>query len=151
MRLAILVFGVAAVTDHGPHVTGAQAQETPAKTGSPRVPLLADPAQEPASVTAEAVSTRYRFVERYSPTDDPNHPEVLTQYQVGIVETQKTETETEQGAPDRAKVTHQTIYTERVAQVGKYGEMSTAVRRYDKFMMKSASTEHRPTPRSSRA
>ena len=87
-------------------------------------------------MTAEALSLRYRFIEKYSPTEDPNHPELITQYRVGIVETQKTESEKPQGAPDRAEISRHTIYTERAAQVGKLGEMSSAVRRYDKFVIK---------------
>ena len=66
---------------------------------------------------------RYRFIERYSPTEDPNHPELLTQYRVGLRETQKTEREKQQGAPDRIQFSRQTIYTERAAQVEQIGEL----------------------------
>ena len=93
LRRAVIVLGIAAMTSHGPHAARAPGQETPVRSELPKVPVLADSAQ----VTAEALSMRYNFTERYSPTDVPSHPEVLTQYQVGIVETTKTETEREQG------------------------------------------------------
>ena len=43
---------------------------------------------------------RYRFLERYSATDDPTKPELLTQYRVGFRETVKVTREKPQGAPD---------------------------------------------------
>ena len=99
---------------------------------TPRAPAT----QEPATVTADALSLRYRFIEKYSVTEDANRPELITQYRVGLRETQRVEREKAQGAPDRTEVTHQTIYTERAAQVSKLGEIVAAVRRYDRFQKK---------------
>ena len=120
------------------------AQDTPvrkdaaAKSDAPREGATDGPSQEPAS--AEALSLHYRFIERYSATEDPNHPELLTQYRVGLRETQKAEREKQQGAPDRFQHTHQTIYTERTAQATKMGELTSAVRRYDKFRLRGVET-----------
>ena len=50
--------------------------------GQTQEPAAANPA-EPAADNQD-VSQRYRFLERYSATDDPTKPELLTQYQVGI-------------------------------------------------------------------
>jgi hypothetical protein len=115
----------------------AKAQDTPAKNDAAakseraRESAPESPPQEPAS--AEALSLHYRFLERYSATEDPNHPELLTQYRVGLVETQKAEREKLQGAPDRYQMEYRTIYTERTAQATKLGELTSAVRRYDRF------------------
>ncbi len=46
-----------------------------------------------------ALSTRYKFVERYGIEDDPRLPQLLTQYRVGMLETTKYEVERPQGAP----------------------------------------------------
>ncbi len=115
--------------------SGAPAASTKA-ADTPRAPAT----QESATVTADALSLRYRFIEKYSVTEDPNHPEVITQYRVGLRETQRIEREKAQGAPDRSEVTHQTIYTERAAQVSKLGEVAAAVRRYDRFQKKELAT-----------
>jgi hypothetical protein len=128
----------------------ASAQDTPAKkdtaakSGAPREGTNEGRSQEPAS--DEALSLHYRFIERYSVTEDPNHPELLTQYLVGLRETQKAEREKQQGAPDRFQHTHQTIYTERAAQATKMGELTSAVRRYDKFRLRGVDTEPVPKP-----
>jgi hypothetical protein len=119
-------------------------KDTAAKSGAPREGATAGPLQEPAS--AEALSLHYRFIERYSATEDPNHPELLTQYLVGMRETQKEEREKQQGAPDRFQFTHQTVYTERTAQTTKMGEPTIAVRHYDKFRMKGVENAPAPKP-----
>jgi hypothetical protein len=136
--------GLVALVGHGTTPGPVWAQDTPAKTKSdgaakkdaPPVAERAETVEEPAQVTAEALSYRYRFIEKYGLTEEPARPELITQYRVGIRETQKTEREKPQGAPDRAEITRQTIYTERAAQVGKLGEMNSAVRRYDRFQIK---------------
>ena len=80
-----------------------RAQDTPVKSDAaakievPRESATDAAPQEAAS--AEALSLHYRFIERYSPTEDPKHPELLTQYRVGLIETQKTEREKQQVAP----------------------------------------------------
>jgi hypothetical protein len=91
----------------------------------------AAPAQPPES--DEPLSTKYRFTEKYGVVEDPTKPELITQYMVASVETIRTDTETAQGAPERAEYTYQTIYTERPAQVSKLGDVTDAVRRYDVF------------------
>ncbi len=151
-RVAFAVLGMAAVLGHATNPTGsARAQDTPAKNDAAAktdaIPgeLKPDsPSQEPDATSAEALSVRYRFIERYSPTEDPDHPERITQYQVGLRETQKAEREKQQGAPIRSQIAWQTIYTERAAQVGKMGELTSAVRRYDRFQMKEIATVRAP-------
>src|SRR5262245_37305721 len=91
-------------------------QEPPAGAEAPPQPAPAQPQE-----SAEPLSTRYRFLEKYGLAADPAKPELITQYQVGALETIKTETEKAQGAPDRTEFTTQTIYTERPAKVGKLG------------------------------
>jgi len=83
---------------------------------------------------------RYRFLERYSPEDDPAQPELVTQYQVGIRQTLKEVREKLQGAPERKEFWTQTIYTERAAKVTNLGDVIDAVRRYDKFFQKGPPT-----------
>jgi hypothetical protein len=125
-------------------------QNEPAKgkaagVSEPAAPPVQPPAgTEPA--TEEALSLRYRFIERYGAIEDPAHPELITQYRVGISETQKTEREKAQGAPDRSEMFRQTIYTERITQVGKLGEMLSAMRRYDRFAMKEGAVSRVSKP-----
>jgi len=90
--------------------------------------------------SAEALSVRYRFLERYSPEEDPAHPELVTQYQVGIRQTLKAVREKPQGAPERVESWTQTIYTERATKVNNLGDVIDAVRRYDKFYQKGPPT-----------
>jgi len=119
----------------------ARGQDTPsqpaasAKDAAQREPSPSEPGQEPAPGSVEALSARYRFIEKYNPNGDPDRPELVSQYRVGMRETQKTLREKTQGAPDRFEISRQTIYTERAAQVNKLGEVLSAVRRYDKFQM----------------
>lgn len=121
-----------------------KAQDTPIKNdaAAKAESTPESPTQEAAS--AEALSLHYRFIERYSATEDPRHPELLTQYRVGLIETQKTEREKQQGAPDRFQVSHRTIYTERVADASKMGDLTSAVRRYDRFKMDEVAPNQRP-------
>jgi hypothetical protein len=98
----------------------------------------AGPAQDPESKSveqpgdAQALSMRYRFVERYSAQEDAARPEVLTQYRVGSRDTVTAVREKPQGAPDRAEKSVQVIYTERVAKVSNQGMVAEVVRRYDR-------------------
>jgi hypothetical protein len=104
--------------------------------GQAQEPAAANPA-EPAS-DKQDVSQRYRFLERYSTTDDPTRPELLIQYKVGFRENVKRTREKPQGAPDRDDVSSQCIYTERVAKLGKGGLVAEVVRHYDKFNLKTS-------------
>jgi hypothetical protein len=125
-----------------PIVPVAAAQDTPAKPEAPVEPAVPqdlappDTAQDPFSSSAEALSVKYRFSEKYSIKLDPDRPELLSQYRVGMLETQKTEREKQQGAPERFQFSRLTKYTEAPAQVGKLGEVISAVRRYDTFRIK---------------
>ncbi|HZW29537.1 MAG TPA: hypothetical protein VFF52_02455, partial [Isosphaeraceae bacterium] len=93
----------------------------------------APPAPAQPQESTEALSTRYRFLEKYALAPDPAKPELITQYQVGALQTLKTETEKAQGAPDRKEITTRTIYTERPAKVTRLGEVTDTVRHYDSF------------------
>ena len=151
-RLVVAVLSIVAALGQTMTAVGsARAQDTPAKvdaaakTDAPQESTPASPPQEPDAASAEAaLSVRYRFTERYSPSEDPDHPERITQYRVGLRETQKAEREKQQGAPLRSQLAWQTIYTERAAQVGKMGEVTSAVRRYDKFQTKQTATDRAP-------
>jgi hypothetical protein len=80
---------------------------------------------------ADALSTRYRFVERYGIEEDPNRPQLITQYRVGVIETTKYETDRAQGAPERNERSRLMLYVERAAKVGRLGELTDLMRRYD--------------------
>jgi hypothetical protein len=94
----------------------------------------------PVQGSAEALSVRYRFVERYGTEEDPAQPALVTQYQVGIRQTLRSVREKPQAAPERAESWTQTIYTERAAKVTNLGDVVDAVRRYDKFFQKGLPT-----------
>jgi len=107
----------------------AWAQDTPAKAEVPRE-------SAPPEASSEALSMGYRFSEKYSLNEDPQKPELVSQYQVGMIGTYKTVTEKPQGVLDRSESTSQIIYTERPAKVSKFGEVIVAVRRFDYFSRK---------------
>ena len=102
--------------------------------GQTQEPATTNPA-EPAADNQD-VSLRYRFLERYSASDDPTRPELLTQYQVGIRETVKITLEKPQGAPDLQRSTGLGIYTERVAKLSK-GAVTEVVRNFKKVDFKT--------------
>lgn len=104
--------------------------------GQTQEPAAANP-EEPAA-DKQDLSQRYRFVERYSATDDPTKPELLTQYRVGFRETIKVTREKPQGAPDHDNVSTQCIYTERVTKLAKGATVTEVVRRYDKVNTKTS-------------
>ncbi len=104
--------------------------------GQTQEPAAANPA-EPAAEKQD-VSQRYRFLERYSATDDPTKPELLTQYQVAFRETIKVTREKPQGAPDQDHASTQCIYTERVAKLAKGVLVTEVVRHYDKVNSKTS-------------
>jgi hypothetical protein len=146
-RIAVAVLIMVAVLGLAANPAGSAASQDPpakkdaaAKADAPPGSAPDAPTQEPDSAAAEALSVRYRFHERYSTTEDPNHPERITQYRVALRETQKFEREKQQGAPERGQFSRQTIYTEAAAQVSKQGEAICAVRRYDKFQLKPIAT-----------
>lgn len=107
------------------------AEAIPARAQAP-APVGREPDAAGAD-TDEPLSRRYRFSERYAVAEDPGHPELITQYRVGTTETVRSETEKAAGAPDREEHTYHSIYTERPAKVGRLGEVSDVVRRYDRF------------------
>ncbi len=83
--------------------------------------------------TANGSTTRYRFIERYAPTEDGAKPEVITQYRVAIRETIKTSVDNPQGTPQRNETTLQTISSERASQFSGTGAVTAVVRRYEAF------------------
>jgi hypothetical protein len=94
----------------------------------------AAPAQgAPAAGSTQPLSAKYRFIEGYGVAEDLGRPDRLVQYQVGSIETIRSETEKPRGAPDRQEIEYRTIYTERAARLGRLGEVTDAVRRYDSF------------------
>jgi hypothetical protein len=150
-RVAVAVLVMVAVLGLAANPAGSAASQDPpakkdaaAKADAPPGSAPDAPTQEPDPAAAEALSVRYRFIERYSTTEDPNHPERITQYRVGARETQKVEHEKQQGAPNRSQFSRQTIYTEQPALVSKLGEVISAVRRYDRFQLKGIATARTP-------
>ncbi len=104
----------------------ARAQEAQPKSEAAKI-------AEPAEAHVEPLSARYRFTETYAVEENATKPELITQYQVGSLETNRVEVENAQGAPDRSEGSIQVIYTERAAKVNKLGEVTDLVRRYDGF------------------
>jgi hypothetical protein len=86
---------------------------------------------------AQALSSRYKFVEKYTTADAPQQPELITQYQVGLRRTVKMSRDKAQSAPERTEWSRTCIYTERAAKVTNLGEPTDLVRRYDKVLLKS--------------
>jgi hypothetical protein len=148
--VAIGLLSMLTLLEPSPVVPVASAQDTPAKSEAPVQPVVprdltpAEAAQDPLTGSDEALSVRYRFIEKYTVKPDPDHPELLSQYRVGMLETQKTEREKPQGAPERFQFSRLTKYTEAPAQVGKLGEVIAAIRRYDTFRIKDVSSTRSP-------
>lgn len=90
-------------------------------------------AKNPAGQTAPDLSTKYRFIERYTVPGSKPDPLSLGQYRVGIRETIERIIEKPQGAPDRTRGTFQTIFSERAARMLQTGEVTDTIRRYATF------------------
>ena len=91
---------------------------------------------EPAAVSAEALSLRYRFTEKIRHRPRVRRPTRKRSWSVpGRLDRDDPERDGE--SPGRARTgrssSYQTIYTERPAKVGRLGEVTDAVRRYDSF------------------
>jgi hypothetical protein len=104
-----------------------------------------DAKEEVEGPLLEALSLRYKFVERYS-IDENAKPELIKQYRVATRDTSKIVRDRPQSAPEQTDDTLQTIYTERVAQVNRIGLATDTVRRYDKVFSKSAARAPVMTP-----
>lgn len=89
--------------------------------------------KNPAGQAAPDLSTKYRFIERYSVPGSKPDPQSLGQYRVGIRETIERIIEKPQGAPDRVRETYQTIFSERAARILQTGEVTDTIRRYATF------------------
>ncbi len=108
-------------------------------------------APDPAAIDraldrALALSSRYKFSERYGLNDDPARPELITQYRVGVREKTKWVNDKAQAAPDRFERNRLFIYSERAAQVGRNGEPNALVRRYDFVQFKDGTPMRRLNP-----
>ena len=99
-------------------------------------PPVTDADRKAALEAVGALSTRFKFVERYGVEDDPRQPQKLTQYRIGMLETTKYEIERPQGAPERNQRSRTIVYAERAAKVGKLGEPIDLIRRYDKVVLR---------------
>ncbi len=126
--LVVVVIGLATCPTWG------RAQE-PAPGAEPAEAAELAPTDDSALGEAQPLSLRYKFTQKYTETADPDHPEWLTQYQVGAREKIKLVRDTPQGAPDRAETTLQTIYTERVVKTTPNKAASDMVRRYDQVRL----------------
>jgi hypothetical protein len=94
----------------------------------------ASPAQaaDTAQGETQPLSLRYKFIEQYSNELDPNHPDWLTEYEVGSREKLTFVQERAQGAPERHETSLQTVYTERITKLSPKRTAIEVVRRYDK-------------------
>jgi hypothetical protein len=88
-------------------------------------------AQPDAMDDVDALSLRYRFIERYSIIPDPARPDLKSQYRVAVAETAKMMRDVPQRAPENSETKRLTIYTEAVAGVDRIGAATQTVRRYD--------------------
>ena len=92
-----------------------------------------EPAANPADQPGEAqpLSLRYHFSERYSDKEDPQKPEVLTQYRVASRDTVSQVTEKPQGC-SRSGREERAVNLHRAGGEGsRKAWLSTVVRRYD--------------------
>jgi hypothetical protein len=121
---------------------GAPAAPDDAEKKAATVPTAAD--REALLNAAQAVSTAYKFAERYGVEDDPTRPELITQYRVGMQHTAKFVREKGQGAPERSQWSRTTLYTERAAKVTRAGEPSDLIRRYDRVILSKELQPARP-------
>ncbi len=154
---AVIALGAAQIASAGaqdnppapaPPLVPAPSQAPPPQEPAPdraadqkaKEPTQPDAAEEPAPASHEDLSIRYRFLEKYGLAEDTAHPEALWKYKVGIQETIKTVVEQAQGAPIRREDSQQIIYTERPAKIGRRGEVTEAIRRYDRYRMKGNSS-----------
>jgi hypothetical protein len=95
-------------------------------------PAVPEPAAStPAGQRVPDVTTRYRFLERYTVLPDRTRPEAISQYQVAVLETVKLSRDQTKGAPVRSQSRIQTIFSERPAQVSSAGEVTDTVRHYE--------------------
>ncbi len=85
---------------------------------------------------ADALSTRYKFIEKYGREEDAKRPQLITQYRVGVLETTKFETDRAKGAPERKERSRLMKFVERAGRTGKLGEAADLIRRYDTVMVK---------------
>lgn len=118
IRAAVALAGLALpVADHA-----ARAQQ-------PEAP----PHAAPAAGSEMDLSIRYRFYERYGLIEDLERPDQLLQYKVGTIQKVHREVEQARGAPESLDITYHTIYTERPARLGRFGDVTDTIRRYDWF------------------
>jgi hypothetical protein len=115
----------------------------PGRSAGQQPPEGADAAAKGApadrQASAEPLSVKYRFIEKYALDTDPARHD--SQYMVASKDTIRTQTEKPQGAPDRTEHIYQTIYTEAPLQVNKLGEVIEAMRRYDSFRLVKGSSQ----------
>ena len=91
---------------------------------------------------AQALSSRYKFVEKYGIEDAPDRADRIGQYQVGVRRTVKSSREKAQARPERTEWSRVCIYTERAAKVSRLGEPTDLLRRYDRVILRHQT----PTP-----
>lgn len=113
----------------------APAQVPPADP-APATP--ADPAQD-VPATPIDLTTRYRFIERYTPKADAVRDGMIGVYQVASQETIETVIELPQAAPERSDLIFLARYSERPAEVG-----GTDGRRVTKAVRRFESVRSRP-------
>jgi len=118
------------------------APTAPAEKQQAMPPAIEDVQKKAAFVSPEtldeamALSSRYRFVERYSLEDHPERPDLISQYRVGSKVTTKIVREKAQAAPERSETSHTEGYVERAARVTRTGEAIDLIRRYDRVIIK---------------
>jgi hypothetical protein len=136
--------------DPGADLGRAPARRAPRRRTRRALPISAQlpPASDAAPSAPQQVgdlTTRYRFIERYTTAPEPGKPRDLNQYRVAVREVIRVADETAQGTPDRKETTIQVIYTERPAVVATTGAVTDVVRRYEALRIAPTPPTARPS------
>lgn len=103
---------------------------TPTPAPAPARPPGENPLA-PAPAQVGDLTTRFKFVERYTLDPEQAQRGDLNQYRVALRDVIRLASEKAQGAPDRKETTVQIIYAERPAVVTVSGAVTDTVRRYE--------------------
>ena len=137
--LILSLVGIGAATIGMPRALAQGGAETQAQAPQVAAPAAPNgPATAGAASSNDALSTRYRLIEKYALSANPATPEVLTQYQVATRETIKMAREQPQGTPMRDERVYQVIYSERPAKITNNNGVTDTVRRYEAFRVQPA-------------
>jgi hypothetical protein len=84
------------------------------------------------------LTTRYRFIERYTSQDDKAGPGIVGSYRVAILDVIRDSVESSQGAPKRTELSRHTIYGERPVELThSVGNVFASVKTIQKYQAKA--------------